>query len=156
VITGPVEPGTRSDEEEPLYPRADLAGVAPGRRRHGRRRDLYYNAWMACRGSLRVCETFNGLLRRECLPMHLFVDLAEAPQVLTAWQEDYTTTDPTAAYGTRLRRRGPSTHDRSTPESDIQGGPNSGRGGLRPDFAFRVDLIRGEGPSAWISHSGWT
>ncbi len=92
--------------------------------------------------------------------MHLFVDLAEAPQVLTAWQEDYATTDPTEAYGTRLRpnarRRGPSTHDRSTPESDIQGGPNSGRGPLSPDFAFRVDLIRGEAPYAWISHSGWT
>ena len=36
-----------------------------------------------------LCEAFNGSLRRECLSMHWFVDLAEAQQVLTVWQEDY-------------------------------------------------------------------
>jgi len=36
-----------------------------------------------------VCAAFNGSLRRECLSMHWFVDLAEAQQALTAWQEDY-------------------------------------------------------------------
>ena len=36
----------------------------------------------------RVFEAFNGSLRRECLSMHWFVDLVEAQQVLTAWQED--------------------------------------------------------------------
>ena len=36
-----------------------------------------------------ACTAFNGSLRLECRSMHWFVNLAEAQQVLTAWQEDY-------------------------------------------------------------------
>ena len=51
-----------------------------------------------------VCEAFNGSLRRECLSMHWFVDLAEAQQVLTAWQEDYNNHRPHSS----LRHQAPS------------------------------------------------
>jgi putative transposase len=36
-----------------------------------------------------VCEAFNGTVRRECLSMHWFVDLAEAQRTLEAWRLDY-------------------------------------------------------------------
>lgn len=39
-VHSPAVPCSRSDEEESLHPSADLTGVAPGRRRHGRRRNL--------------------------------------------------------------------------------------------------------------------
>ncbi len=51
-----------------------------------------------------VREAFNGSLRRECLSMHWFVDLAEAQQVLTAWQEDYNNHRPHSS----LRHQAPS------------------------------------------------
>ena len=51
-----------------------------------------------------VCEAFNGSLRRECLSMHWFADLAEAQQLLTAWQEDYNNHRP----HTSLRQQTPS------------------------------------------------
>ena len=41
-----------------------------------------------------VCEAFNGSVRRECLSMHWFVDLAEAQQTLDAWRDDYNNTRP--------------------------------------------------------------
>ena len=43
-----------------------------------------------------VCEAFNGSVRRECLSMHWFVDLADAQQTLDAWRTTTTTHDPTA------------------------------------------------------------
>lgn len=41
-----------------------------------------------------VCEAFNGSVRRECLSMHWFVDLADAQQTLDAWKDDYNNTRP--------------------------------------------------------------
>lgn len=40
AIRGPAETGQRSDTEASICPRAVLAGTAPTRNRHGRRRDL--------------------------------------------------------------------------------------------------------------------
>jgi len=34
-------------------------------------------------------EAFNGVLRRECLSQHYFLDLREAQQVLEHWRQDY-------------------------------------------------------------------
>lgn len=46
-----------------------------------------------------VCEAFNGSLRRECLSVHWFADLAEAQRLLTAWQEDYSKYRPHSSLG---------------------------------------------------------
>src|SRR6266849_3458367 len=34
-------------------------------------------------------ESFNGTVRRECLSLHWFLNLAELQQTLNAWREDY-------------------------------------------------------------------
>ena len=34
-------------------------------------------------------ESFNGRLRDECLSEHLFADLRQARDLLSAWREDY-------------------------------------------------------------------
>lgn len=34
-------------------------------------------------------EVFNGLVRRECLTHHYFLDLGEAKKVLDSWKEEY-------------------------------------------------------------------
>ena len=34
-------------------------------------------------------EAFNGMLRRECLSLHWFLNLAELQQTLNAWPDDY-------------------------------------------------------------------
>jgi putative transposase len=44
-------------------------------------------------------ESFNGKLRDECLNETLFSSLAEAREVLEAWQEDYNTHRPHSALG---------------------------------------------------------
>ncbi|MBK6733152.1 MAG: transposase family protein [bacterium] len=48
-------------------------------------------------------EAFKGLVRRECLTHHYFLNLAEAAAVLHSWREDYNNVRPTAAWG-RSRR----------------------------------------------------
>ena len=39
-------------------------------------------------------EAFNGIVRRECLSQHYFMDLKEAQQVLEHWRLDYNNTRP--------------------------------------------------------------
>lgn len=39
-------------------------------------------------------EAFNGLVRRECLSQHYFLDLKEAAAVLMSWKEDYNKVRP--------------------------------------------------------------
>jgi putative transposase len=47
----------------------------------------------------RVCEAFNGSLRRECLTRHWFASLAEARVVLTSWRDDYNNHRPHTSLG---------------------------------------------------------
>ena len=87
-----------------------------------------------------VCEAFNGSLRREYLSMHWFVDLAEAQQVRTAWQEDYK--QPSTPY----QLAGPS------PDRVQEGRIISSTVAASPNLTFRVDLIRGEAPGVAQSY----
>lgn len=51
-----------------------------------------------------LIEAFNGSLRRECLSPHWFASLTEAPQILTAWQEEYNTVRPHTSLAHRSPR----------------------------------------------------
>lgn len=44
-------------------------------------------------------EAFNGLVRRECLTHHYFLDLREAAAVLHSWKEDYNNERPHGSLG---------------------------------------------------------
>jgi putative transposase len=44
-------------------------------------------------------ETFNGLLREECLNLHWFDTLAEARQLIEDWRIDYNVSRPHMALG---------------------------------------------------------
>ena len=44
-------------------------------------------------------EAFNGLVRRECLPHHYFLDLGEAAGVLDSCKEEYNKVRPHGSLG---------------------------------------------------------
>jgi putative transposase len=44
-------------------------------------------------------EAFNGLVRRECLTHHYFLDLNEAAGVLDSWKEEYNKVRPHGSLG---------------------------------------------------------
>ena len=44
-------------------------------------------------------EAFNGLVRRECLSQHYFLDLNEAAAVLESWKEEYNKVRPHGSLG---------------------------------------------------------
>jgi putative transposase len=44
-------------------------------------------------------EAFNGLVRRECLSQHYFLDLKEAAAVLESWKEEYNKVRPHGSLG---------------------------------------------------------
>jgi len=44
-------------------------------------------------------EAFNGLVRRECLTHHYFLDMSEAAAVLHSWKEDYNNQRPHGSLG---------------------------------------------------------
>ena len=44
-------------------------------------------------------EAFNGLVRRECLSRHYFLDLKEASAVLEPWKEEYNKVRPHGSLG---------------------------------------------------------
>ena len=44
-------------------------------------------------------EAFNGLVRRECLTHHYFLDLREAVRVLNSWKEEYNNVRPHGSLG---------------------------------------------------------
>jgi putative transposase len=44
-------------------------------------------------------EAFNGLVRRECLSQHHFLDLREAAGVLNSWKEEYNRVRPHGSLG---------------------------------------------------------
>jgi putative transposase len=44
-------------------------------------------------------EAFNGLVRRECLSQHYFLDLNEAAAVLDSWKEEYNKVRPHGSLG---------------------------------------------------------
>lgn len=44
-------------------------------------------------------EAFNGLVRRECLTLHYFLDLKEAEGVLSSWKEEYNNVRPHGSLG---------------------------------------------------------
>lgn len=44
-------------------------------------------------------EAFNGLVRRECLTQHYFLDLKEAARVLHSWKEEYNNDRPHGSLG---------------------------------------------------------
>ena len=44
-------------------------------------------------------EAFNGLVRRECLTLHYFLDLKEAEDVLRSWKEEYNNVRPHGSLG---------------------------------------------------------
>lgn len=46
-----------------------------------------------------VCEAFNGSIRRECLSLHWFIDLADVQRTLDAWNADYNNTRPQRSLG---------------------------------------------------------
>ncbi len=45
-------------------------------------------------GDNAVNEAFNGVVRRECLSQHYFLDLQEASRVLEGWREEYNNERP--------------------------------------------------------------
>ena len=53
----------------------------------------------ASRPTTPTSETFNGSLRDECLNLHWFETLAEARQLIEAWQVDYNVSRPHMALG---------------------------------------------------------
>ena len=56
-----------------------------------------------------VCEAFNGSVRRECLSLHWFVDLADAQRTLDAWKDDYNNTRPHSS----LEQQSPSVYKKA-------------------------------------------
>ncbi len=52
-------------------------------------------------GDNAVNEAFNGVLRRECLSQHYFLDVEEASRVLEAWRIDYNNERPHGSLAQR-------------------------------------------------------
>lgn len=46
-------------------------------------------------------ESFNGMLRAECLDVHWFASLAEAKQVIESWRREYNESRPHRSLGER-------------------------------------------------------
>jgi len=55
-----------------------------------------------------LIEAFNGSVRRECLSQHWFASIAEAQQILTAWQIEYNTERPHQSLANRSPAEFPS------------------------------------------------
>jgi transposase InsO family protein len=45
------------------------------------------------------CESFNGMLKDECLNVHWFQTMAEAKQLIEAWLQEYNGSRPHRALG---------------------------------------------------------
>ena len=50
-------------------------------------------------GAERVCVSFNGRFRDECLNEHWFLSLAQARAIVEAWRVDYNAVRPHSSLG---------------------------------------------------------
>jgi putative transposase len=76
----PLHGGQRQRHRADVERHAQMAGGPPGRMALHRARQTHAE---------RLCESFNGRLRDECLNEHLFPNLRHARHLIAAWRDDY-------------------------------------------------------------------